>query len=68
MEFEYTITNILFVEEYEFNEMLELVNEKGLTYEAAFREVTAGWDDYEYYHADYIEDDTIKELKKRNKK
>lgn len=64
MEFEFT--DSIWVEEEELKEMLRLVNEEGYNYDAAFHEVTMGWDDDIYYNAELIENSVIEELKKRN--
>lgn len=64
MEFEFTSS--VWIEEADLKEMLTLINEKGYDYNTAFHEVALGWDDEEYYDAEYVKDSVIEELKKRN--
>lgn len=62
MEFEYTAT--LWVEPSAIEEMLELCRQ-GYTYEQAIVEVSAGWDDSDYYAVDNIVPQLVKELERR---
>lgn len=64
MDFEFTITDAIYVDKADFNKMKKLVRD-GLSYEQAFEEVAGGWDYYEWNMRDYIKDDVIKELKRR---
>lgn len=62
MEFEFT--GIFYVAPADLEEMVRLVKE-GYSPEDAFDDVASGWDDYDYYSAEYVRDDVIKEIKKR---
>lgn len=64
MDFEFTITEVITVEETDFDEMENLVK-NGDTLENAFEKVSAHWDDNEYYCRNYIKQDVIDELKRR---
>ena len=64
MDFEFTITEVITVEETDFDEMENLVK-NGDTLENAFEKVSVCWDDNEYYCRNYIKQDVIDELKRR---
>lgn len=64
MDFEFTITDAIYVNKTDFNEMKKLVRD-GANYEQAFEEVASRWDDYEWSMRSYVKDDVIKELKRR---
>lgn len=64
MDFEYTAT--LWIEPSDIEEMLELCRQ-GYTYEQAIAEISAGWDDVDYYAVDNISSQLIKELERRMK-
>ena len=64
MDFEFTITDAIWVDRTDFNEMKKLVR-NGANCEQAFEKVASGWDDYEWSMRNYIKDDVIKELKRR---
>lgn len=64
MDFEFTITEVITVEETDFDEMKDLVR-KGDTLEDAFEKVAVCWEDDEYYYRDYIKQNVIDELKRR---
>lgn len=65
MEFEFT--GSIYVEESDLAEMCLLCKEEGYTPLKAFNEVSKGWDDCDYYMADFIEDDVVKEIERRLK-
>lgn len=65
MEFEFT--GSIYVEENDLEEMCRLCKEEELTPEKAFDVVSMGWDDCDYYVSSYIEDDVVKEIKRRLK-
>lgn len=62
MEFEYTAT--LWVEPSAIEEMLELCRQ-GYTCEQAIAEVSAGWEDVDYYAVDNVSSQLAKELERR---
>lgn len=62
MEFEYTTT--LWVEPSAIEEMLELCRQ-GYTCEQAIAEVSAGWNDVDYYAVDNVSSQLTKELADR---
>lgn len=62
MEFEYTAT--LWVEPSAIEEMLELYRQ-GYSYEQAINEVSAGWNDVDYYAVDNIIPQLVLELERR---
>lgn len=59
MEFEYTAT--LWIEPSAIEEMLELCRQ-GYTCEQAIAEVSAGWEDVDYYAVDNVSSQLAKEL------
>ena len=64
MDFEFTITDAIYVDRTDFNKMKKLVRD-GLSYEQAFEEVASSWNEYEWNMRSYVKDDVIKELKRR---
>ena len=62
MDFE--ITAYVRIEDYMFDEMIDLVK-KGETFERAYTDVTMGLDDCDYFLVDYAQEEIVKELKKR---
>lgn len=64
MYFEYTITNVICVENEDFREMRRLV-QAGKTYNEAFEEVSTAWDDEDYCNRYEVRDAVIAELKRR---
>ena len=62
MEFEYTAT--LWVEPSAMEEMLELCRQ-GYSYEQAIDEVSAGWEDIDYYAVSNITSQLVLELERR---
>lgn len=65
MEFEYTSS--IYVEENDLVQMCLLCKNAGYTPREAFNEVCERWDNCDYYAADFIEDDVIKEIERRLK-
>ena len=64
MDFEYTITNEIYVDNDDFREMRRLV-QAGKTYNEAFDEVSTSWDDEDYCNRYEVRDAVIAELKRR---
>lgn len=64
MYFEYTITNEIYVDKSDFQEMRRLV-QAGKTYNEAFEEVSTAWDDEDYCNRYEVRDAVIAELKRR---
>ena len=64
MYFEYTITNEIYVDKSEFQEMRRLV-QAGKTYNEAFEEVSSSWIDEDYCYRYEVRDAVIAELKRR---
>ena len=64
MYFEYTITNEIYVDKSDFQEMRRLI-QAGKTYNEAFEEVSTAWDDEDYYYRYEVRDAVIAELKRR---
>lgn len=64
MYFEYTITNEIYVDKSDFQEMRRLV-QAGKTYNEAFEEVSTSWDDEDYCYRYEVRDAVIAELKRR---
>lgn len=64
MYFEYTITNEIYVDKSDFQEMKRLV-QAGKTYNEAFEEVSTSWDDEDYCNRYEVRDAVIAELKRR---
>ena len=64
MYFEYTITNEIYVDKSDFQEMRRLV-QAGKTYNEAFEEVSTAWEDEDYYYRYEVRDAVIAELKRR---
>lgn len=62
MEFEFQ--DSIYVDECDLNEMCNICK-KGHPITHAISEVTAGWDDYDWYRVDHIKDQLIKEIKRR---
>lgn len=62
MEFEYTAT--MWVELSDIEEMLKLCHQ-GYTCEQAISEISAGWEDYNYYAVNHIFPQLVKELERR---
>lgn len=66
MNFEFTMSGVIQVQDYEFEEMERLVK-NGYTYERAFADMITEWNNIDYYNAQYIKDVVIDELKRRMK-
>ena len=64
MYFEYTITNEIYVDKSDFQEMRRLV-QAGKTYNEAFEEVSTAWEDEDYCYRYEVRDAVIAELKRR---
>lgn len=64
MYFEYTITNEIYVDRDDFQQMKKLVR-AGKTYDEAFEEVSTSWDDEDYCNRYEVRDAVIAELKRR---
>ena len=64
MYFEYTITNEIYVDKSDFQEMRRLV-QAGKTYNEAFEEVSTAWEDEDYCNRYEVRDAVIAELKRR---
>lgn len=64
MYFEYTITNEIYVDKSEFQEMRRLV-QAGKTYNEAFEEVSTAWEDEDYCNRYEVREAVIAELKRR---
>ena len=62
MEFEYTA--IVWIEPSSIEEMLELCRQS-YTCEQAIAEVSAGWEDVDYYAVDNVSSQLAKELERR---
>lgn len=64
MYFEYTITNEIYVDKSDFQEMRRLV-QAGKTYNEAFEEVSTSWNDEDYCYRYEVREAVIAELKRR---
>lgn len=64
MYFEYTITNEIYVDKSDFQEMRRLV-QAGKTYNEAFEEVSTAWEDEDYCNRYEVREAVIAELKRR---
>lgn len=64
MYFEYTITNEIYVDKSDFQEMRRLI-QAGKTYNEAFEEVSTAWEDEDYCNRYEVRDAVIAELKRR---
>ena len=62
MEFEFT--GSIWVEPGDLSKMFKLCK-KGYSLEEAFADVSAGWDDEDYYNAYLIKEQVIAEIQKR---
>lgn len=63
MEFEYTSS--FYVSESDLNEMVRLCKEKHMSPQDALIDVSAGWDDVDFYCVGAVEDQIIAEINKR---
>lgn len=66
MYFNYTDT--FFVPEDEFEEMVRLCAEEGYSPTKAIEEVSLGWDDYDFYTVEKIEDQLVEKIKEELEK
>lgn len=67
MNFDFTMSGAISVQDDEFEEMERLVR-NGYIYERAFADMITEWDDVDYYNAKYIKNAVIEELKRRMNK
>lgn len=63
MEFEYTVTKSIYIEEDDLREMRERVK-KGEKFERVFEDIMLGYDDDAYYDSGYIREDVKEEILK----
>lgn len=62
MEFEFQ--DCIYVEEYYLNEMCDIAKSGGSIMDA-ITEVSAGWDDCDWYRVEHIRDQLFEEIKRR---
>lgn len=61
---EFSFVGSMYVSENDLEEICSLVKD-GMSVQDAIREVATGWDDYDYYVLDYVEDNIIIEINNR---
>ena len=64
---DFAFKDYIWVNECDLEEMIKIHLQHNVTLEDAFKEVSDGWDDWDYYKRDDIKKDVIAELERRIK-